>query len=242
MACHAKSLLIYCQDDHRQHISKWSLFELQTFYFLEIHLKMSSANILQFLLQWRHNEHHGASNHRHLNSLFKRLRINENMKAPRHWSLWGNPPVDSPHKGPVTQKRLPFHDVTMCPGLNVLTIMEWGGIKGSLWDAIRQVAFNSSTPVRSSQKARDIDDLFPFNKLWSGQNGLPFEDAIFRFILLNKKKCLTAIYLLQLHYKASVEWTLLSTYLNILSTLRAFIMRNVWRNVFINASCVNGYV
>ena len=34
----------------------------------------------------------------------------ENIKAPRHWSLW---PVNSPHKWPVTRKMFPFDDVIM---------------------------------------------------------------------------------------------------------------------------------
>ena len=40
--------------------------------------------------------------------------IKENIKAPRHWPLWWGIhrwPVNSPHKGPVTWKMLPFDDV-----------------------------------------------------------------------------------------------------------------------------------
>ena len=32
--------------------------------------------------------------------------IKENIKAPRHWPLWG-------HKGPVARKMFPFDDVIM---------------------------------------------------------------------------------------------------------------------------------
>ena len=43
-------------------------------------------------LQWRHNELDGVSNHQPhdclLNRLFK-AQIKENIKAPRHWPLWG---------------------------------------------------------------------------------------------------------------------------------------------------------
>ena len=43
-------------------------------------------------LQWRHNEHDGVLNHQPheclLNRLFK-AQIKENIKAPRHWPLWG---------------------------------------------------------------------------------------------------------------------------------------------------------
>ena len=43
-------------------------------------------------LQWRHNEHDGVSNHQPhdclLNRLFK-AQIKENIKASRHWPLYG---------------------------------------------------------------------------------------------------------------------------------------------------------
>ena len=45
-----------------------------------------------FALQWRHNERDGVSNHKPhdclLNRLFK-VQIKANIKAPRHWPLWG---------------------------------------------------------------------------------------------------------------------------------------------------------
>ena len=43
-------------------------------------------------LQWRHNEHDGVSNHQPHECLLSRLfqaQIKENIKAPRHWPLWG---------------------------------------------------------------------------------------------------------------------------------------------------------
>ena len=43
-------------------------------------------------LQWRHNERDGVSNHQPHDCLLKRLfeaQIKENVKAPRHWPLWG---------------------------------------------------------------------------------------------------------------------------------------------------------
>ena len=43
-------------------------------------------------LQWRHNERDGVSNHQHRHCLLNRLfkaQIKENIKAPRHWPLWG---------------------------------------------------------------------------------------------------------------------------------------------------------
>ena len=46
----------------------------------------------QSTLQWRHNEYDGVSNHQANECLLSRLfkaQINENIKAPRHWRLWG---------------------------------------------------------------------------------------------------------------------------------------------------------
>ena len=45
---------------------------------------------------------------------FVQTQIKENIKAPRHWPLWGEFPV----KGPVTRKLFPFDDVivNICPG------------------------------------------------------------------------------------------------------------------------------
>ena len=43
-------------------------------------------------LQWRHNEFDGISNHQPQDCLLNRLfkaHIKENLRAPRHWPLWG---------------------------------------------------------------------------------------------------------------------------------------------------------
>ena len=44
------------------------------------------------ILQWRHNERNGVSNHRRFDCLFTQpfvqAQIKENIKAPRHWPLW----------------------------------------------------------------------------------------------------------------------------------------------------------
>ena len=69
-------------------------------------------------LRGRHNEGDGASNHLRLdcllNRLFRRrskktskLRVTGLCEGIHRW------PVDSPHKGPVTQKMFPFDDVIM---------------------------------------------------------------------------------------------------------------------------------
>ena len=46
---------------------------------------------------------------------FVQAHIKENLKTPRHWPLWGEPPVTGgfPHKWPVTRKIFPFDDVVV---------------------------------------------------------------------------------------------------------------------------------
>ena len=69
-------------------------------------------------LRWRHNDQDGVSNHQPhgclLNRLFRR-RSNKTSKLRNTGLCVGNSPVpvNSPHKGPVTRKMLPFDDVIM---------------------------------------------------------------------------------------------------------------------------------
>ena len=49
-------------------------------------------------LQWHHNECDGISNHWRLDLFtqpFVQAEIKEDIRAPRHWPLWGNSPVTS---------------------------------------------------------------------------------------------------------------------------------------------------
>ena len=69
-------------------------------------------------LHWRHNDHDGVSNHQPhgclLNRLFRR-RSKKTTKLRVTGLCVGNSPgpVNSLHKGPVTQKVFPFDDVIM---------------------------------------------------------------------------------------------------------------------------------
>ena len=83
-------------------------------------------------LQWHHNEHNGVSNHQPhdclLNRLFKRrskkiskLCVTGLCEGIHRW------PGNSPHKGPVTRKILPFDDVIMVYGYH------YSRIKWALW-------------------------------------------------------------------------------------------------------------
>ena len=61
------------------------------------------------------------------------IHIKENIKAARHWPLWGGIHrglVHSPHKCPVTWKMFPFDDVIMKfePRLDVKTVFRGIGI------------------------------------------------------------------------------------------------------------------
>ena len=69
-------------------------------------------------LQWRHNDHHGIWNHqlhgRLLNRLFRRRSKKTSKLRVTGFCVGNSPgPVNSPHKGPVTQKMFPFDDVIM---------------------------------------------------------------------------------------------------------------------------------
>ena len=69
-------------------------------------------------LQWRHNEYPGVLNHRRLDFLFNFYLDEHHRKyqSTGHWHLvrrihrW---PVNSPHKWPVTRKKLPYDIVIM---------------------------------------------------------------------------------------------------------------------------------
>ena len=70
-------------------------------------------------LLWRHNGHDGVSNHQPHDCLFNRWfrhRWKKTSKLRVTGLCQGNSPgpVNSPHKGSVTRKMLPFDDVIMC--------------------------------------------------------------------------------------------------------------------------------
>ena len=70
------------------------------------------------ILQWRHNGRDGVSNNQPHDCLFNRLFRHRSKKTSKPASLafvrgihrW---PVNSPHKGPVTRKLVPFHDASL---------------------------------------------------------------------------------------------------------------------------------
>ena len=75
-----------------------------------------------YLLQWRHKEPDGVSNHQRLNCLLNRLFRHRSKKSSklrvtvlcvRGIHRW---PANSPHTGPVTWKMFPFENVIMSAG------------------------------------------------------------------------------------------------------------------------------
>ena len=67
-------------------------------------------------LRWRHNEGHGVSDHQPRDCLLNRLFRRRSKKTSnlRVTGLcFGNSPVNSLHKWPVTRKMFPFDDVIM---------------------------------------------------------------------------------------------------------------------------------
>ena len=72
----------------------------------------TSGNV--FTSQWRHNDHHGVSNH--LPSIVCATVCLSKHQSPRYWPFakgMHRSPVNSPHKGPVTWKMFPYDDVIM---------------------------------------------------------------------------------------------------------------------------------
>ena len=78
--------------------------------------KQQCAYVMLSALRWRHNECDGVSNHQPHDCLLNRLfrHRSEEIWKLRVTGLWaGNSPVNSPDKGPVTRKMLPFAVVIM---------------------------------------------------------------------------------------------------------------------------------
>ena len=83
-------------------------------------------------LQWRHNEPAGVSNHQPHDCLLNRHSGADRRKDQSSASLafvrgihrW---PVNSPHKGPITRKKLPFDDVIMGVAFKMLHTWKWFG-------------------------------------------------------------------------------------------------------------------
>ena len=101
----------------------------------------------QSTLQWCHNDHDGVSNHQPHGCLLNRLfrsRSKKTSKLRVTGLCVGNSPgpVNSPYKGPITQKMFPFDDVIMnhqvcCMSWVHLSVFHRGK---SLWNGHRIVS------------------------------------------------------------------------------------------------------
>ena len=120
---------------------------------------------------WLHQRHyvrHGVSNHRHLNCLINRSSADQrkHRSSSTLALLRGiqRSPMNSPHKWPVTQKKLPFDNVIMLQNYHT-PCEEWNQV----WDKVTFVV-----------------DLTIVNTLSPRQNGRHFSDDIFKCIFLNE--------------------------------------------------------
>ena len=100
---------------------KYEIYQGEVKWGYSIHNTSRTTGKLTFfeiLLGWRHNEHDGVSNHQPHDCLINRLfkaQTKENQSSAsldfvRGIHRW---PVNSPHKGAVTRKMLPFDNVIM---------------------------------------------------------------------------------------------------------------------------------
>ena len=110
MDLNVKSIIMFDQQNPLIPRFEWAYLIFQTY----LHFSESP-------LQCYHNECGGVSNHRRLVCLHNRLfgRWSKKTSKPRVTDLcegnspMNSPPVNSPHKGPVTRKMFPFDDVVM---------------------------------------------------------------------------------------------------------------------------------
>ena len=131
--------------------------------------KKSPRRIFSFYnaLQWRHNGRDGVSNHQPHDCLFNRYSGADRRKHQSSASLAfvrgiHRGPVNSPHKGPVTQKMFPFDDV----------IIEWD--------------FMESRQICTTHKYIFMIWLFEISLRWDSFKPLPnksmFEINLFRWV------------------------------------------------------------
>ena len=103
--------LAYCRQGYKNYT--------RSLHMLVFCYRYRHGGVSQISLQWRHSEHNGVSNHQPhdclLNRLFK-AQIKENIKAPRHWPLWGESTGDRWIPCIKCQLRRKFDDVIMDSG------------------------------------------------------------------------------------------------------------------------------
>ena len=161
-------------------------------------------------LHWRHNDHNDVSYHQsHVclpNRLFRR-RSKKTSKLRVTGLCVGNSPgpVNSPHKGPVTQKMSPFDGVIMIARLMGPTRCPSGADRtpvGPCWPhelcylgiSIVKVSRMKQSKIKSWAYCASYSLLWTWVSLWVHlfitlrlrQNGRQFPDDIFKRIFLNE--------------------------------------------------------
>ena len=83
--------LLYSRNSHWHRRLAKAMYEV-----IQVSMSLLAISFSTYPLQWRHNERDGVSNHQPHDCLLKRLfkRRSKNIKAPRHWLLWGEFIVD----------------------------------------------------------------------------------------------------------------------------------------------------
>ena len=107
--------------------------------------------MLDWTLQWRHNERYGVSNHRRFDCLLNRLFMRWSKKTSKlrviglwrgiHW--W---PVNSPYKGLVTRKMFSFHYVIIIDFFHLSCRTAACIVSGALTGFIQGHWFGESLP------------------------------------------------------------------------------------------------
>ena len=152
------------------HISLWELYDL-------------------ILITMTSHERHVVWNHRSFECLFNSLWGPTSKKHQNllYWSFvrgihrW---PGDSPHKGPVTRKKLPFDDVIML--LYNVFFGQWNCSTSYGYHTIPTQAW----PGYAQESSMFCMSHSALNSSPSGQNGRHFTDDIFLCIFMNEKFCL----------------------------------------------------
>ena len=135
-------------------------------------------------LHWRHNDHDSVSNHQPhdclLNRLFRRRSKKTSKLCVTGLCVGNSPgPVNSPHKGPVTRKMVPFDDVIMMPssqnGVRLHNEISFTGMTTFLY-RIRSL---DASPIYSFVLHYVIWDICILNTLRPRQNCRYIPDDIF---------------------------------------------------------------
>ena len=123
-------------------------------------------------LWWRHNDHDSVSNHQPHECLLNRLfgrRSKKTSKLRVTGLCVGNSPgpVNSPHKGPVTRKMIPFDDVIMLLLLSMVWRHTFPAVhfmttSMALWESDDYTIVNTTTLMNMNIKSICIHKNSPY--------------------------------------------------------------------------------